>query len=249
MYCTQVGGTLYFYFATVDTAGEIANADSTPTATLHIDGVAQGTSPTLAHPPAVDGAYVGSFSLAGRSVGQAVAVLVTATVDGVEGNHWIIGGPITRDADGAVITDTASRDASKADVSGLATPGDVTLAIVSFVPGSSSAVNGGLIRLAQGEGRTWTITHSGLDLTGATLRFTVWRQVSAATTEGEFELQGADVVGGDGESTVDFSSTETANVLGEGYYWDLWEDPDDAEDSIRHATGKFRVALAMKAVS
>ena len=127
--------------------------------------------------------------------------------------------------------------------------GDVTSSIVSFNAGQQSYLDGGTIRVGQTEGRTITITHSGLDLTGATLRFTVYLATGTTTKSGVFELEGADVVGGNGATTVDLSATETEDVLGEGHYWNLWEAPDDAEDSLLHASGKFRVALACHDVS
>ena len=123
-----------------------------------------------------------------------------------------------------------------------------TLAVVSFNPGQQSYLDAGTIRVGQNEGRTITIVHSGLNLTGETMRFTVWRQTASQTKQAIWQLEGADVVGGDGYTTVDLSAAETANVLGSGHRWDLWQDPDDAEDAILHAQGDFRVELTTNAV-
>lgn len=123
---------------------------------------------------------------------------------------------------------------------------------VRFLNSESIAVSSvnasGDITVYKDEGETITLSHDGLNLTGETLRFTVFNVGTDGTITGVFELEGAAVVGGDGSTTVNLSAAETANVLGKSHQWNLWKNPDDAEDADLIARGKFRVDPALSDV-
>lgn len=116
----------------------------------------------------------------------------------------------------------------------------INVSVVDLVNTQSALRANETIRVAKNEARSWTITHDGLDLTGATLRFTVYR-VQEGNEVGIFKLEGTSVVGGNGATTIKLSSSETARLLGENHYWDLWQNPDDPDMATRWGSGPFRV--------
>lgn len=76
----RAGDTYYRMFSVSSSTGAAANADATPTATLYVNGVANGATVTVTNP--ATGLYAASATLPGAA-GNAVDLAVSATVGGV----------------------------------------------------------------------------------------------------------------------------------------------------------------------
>jgi hypothetical protein len=76
-----VGETFHYGFSTYNSSNALANADSTPTGTLVVNGTDSGAAVTITNP--ATGRYSVAASLAGRSIGDDCFVRVSATVGGV----------------------------------------------------------------------------------------------------------------------------------------------------------------------
>lgn len=83
----QINTTAYFPFTTHGDSGK-ANATGTPACVLYVNGTADAATVTVTNPST--GAYVASVTIPnGASVGDDIAMLVSATVGGVDDVAWI----------------------------------------------------------------------------------------------------------------------------------------------------------------
>ena len=131
----------------------LVDADSTPTVAVRKNGAAVGDAVTVTKRSATTGIYDCSYNPAGEAEGDQFTLEESATVSSqVYENSWSVAvEAVERGTDGAstfdassdtVTTDTASRDASKADVSGLSTfdPSSDTVANVATTGSVTSPV-------------------------------------------------------------------------------------------------------------
>ena len=128
----KVDNTVYWTIRTYTDAGVLVDADSTPSVAVRKNGASVADAVTVTKRAATTGIYDCSYSPAGEAEGDCFTIEETATVSSqAYENAWSIEAQAAeRGTDGAstfdsssdaVITDTASRNASKADVSGLST--------------------------------------------------------------------------------------------------------------------------------
>jgi len=128
----KVDSTVYWTIRTYTDAGVLVDADSTPSVAVRKNGASVADSVTITKRAATTGIYDCSYNPAGEAEGDCFTIEETATLSAqAYENSWSIEAQAAeRGTDNAstfdassdqVTTDTASRDASKADVSGLST--------------------------------------------------------------------------------------------------------------------------------
>ena len=137
--------TLYWTIRLYNDSQVLVDADSTPTVAVRKNGAAVGDAVTVTKRSATTGTYDCSYNPAGEVEGDQFTLEESATVSSqAYENSWsVVVEAVAFDASSdTVTTDTASRDASKADVSGLSTfdPSSDTVANVTTTGSVTSPV-------------------------------------------------------------------------------------------------------------
>ena len=147
----KIGSTSYWTIMTYTDAGVLVDADSTPTVTVRKNGVANADIVTVVKRSATTGIYDAYYNPAGESEGDCFTLEETATISAqAYQNAWNLeilavergtdNASTFDSASDAVTTDAASRTASQADVSGLATSASIS-ALNDFDPSSQAVAN------------------------------------------------------------------------------------------------------------
>ena len=138
--------TLYWVIRLYNDSQVLVDADSTPTVAVRKNGAAVGDAVTVTKRSATTGIYDCSYNPAGEVEGDQFTLEESATVSSqTYENSWsVVVEAVAFDASSdTVTTDTASRDASKANVSGLSTfdPSSDTVARVTLVDTTTDLTN------------------------------------------------------------------------------------------------------------
>jgi len=191
----KVGNAIPWSIRTYTDAGVLVDADSTPTVSVYKNGASVADSVTVTKRPATTGIYDCSYNPAGEAEGDTFELTENVVISSqAYENAWsIFTEAAERGTDNAstfdastdeVVTDTASRNASKADVSGLATEstagqleanqqGLLTILTGTIIPNqgaissrvvSIEQVTDKLDTMVQANGPDWQYTADSLDL-------------------------------------------------------------------------------------
>lgn len=147
----KVGNTSYWTIMTYTSAGVLVDADSTPTVVVYKNGTLTADVVTITKRSATTGIYDAYYNPASEAEGDCFTIQETATISSQayvqSWNFEVLAAERGTDnastfdaASDAVVTDAASRTASQADVSALATAASIA-ALNDFDPVSDAVVN------------------------------------------------------------------------------------------------------------